>query len=80
MVLRECLDAVFCRCLTIEKSLDVWKQRLLFVHHVTSDLMGIFVVEFEDELCQRVAGAEALFKFLAYEGQLEVKIILVAGI
>ena len=80
VVLRECLDAVVADGTLLQQGLHVGEERLFLVHHVPPYLAGILVVELQDELSEVVGGIDALLELTAYEGQLEVEVILVAGL
>ena len=63
----------------VDKSLHIREKYALLILHVTANLMGILIVEAQDELTQRIVGIEALFLLTTNERELEIKIIGVAG-
>ena len=80
VVLGEGLDAVACGGLAVDECLNVGEECALLIGHVAAYLVGILVVEAHDEASQRLVGIEAVLEFLPDEGQLEVEVVLVAGV
>ena len=52
VMLREGVDIIIIGGLSVDQRLYIREQGLLLVFHVTSDLVGVFVVEAEDEFGQ----------------------------
>ena len=61
MMLGEGLHIVVAGRLAVKEFFHIGEQRLLFIVHVAPDLVGILVIEFHDELCQRVVLVERFF-------------------
>ena len=58
MVFREDVDIVARRLFSAEKCFDVWEQGLFFVLHVKPYVVGILIVETQDESGKPVAFLE----------------------
>ena len=80
VVLGEGLHIVVVGGTPLYERLHVGEERLLLILHVAADLMGILVVEAQDELGQRLALVERLLQLTADIGQLKVEEIGVAGL
>ena len=80
MMLGEGLHVVVAGGLAFQEFFHVGEQRLLFIAHVAAYLMGISVIEFHDELSQRVVFVERFLQLAADIGQLEVDEIGMAGL
>ncbi len=79
MVLGECLYAVLSDGFSPNQRIDVWEQRFLLEQHVLSYLAGILVKQFHHQHPQPVPLVYRLCKFTAYERQLKIKVIHMAG-
>ena len=79
MMLRECLYIIIIGRPSFQQCLHIREQCFLLVLHMTTYLMGVFVVESQYQSGQRVIFVQRLRKFSAYKGQLEVKEIGVTG-
>ena len=80
MMLREGVDVVVARHLIVEQGINIREHHFLLVFHVRTYLVRILIVELHDESCQIVVLVERLLQFLADKRQLEVQVILVAGL
>ena len=79
MMLRKGLYVVIAYRPFLNKRLHVGEKRLLLVLHVAAYLMGVLVIELQDEASHMVCDINAFLELAPYERQLEVKKILMAG-
>ena len=73
VVLREGLHIVAGGGHSLNERLYVWEERLLLVFHVAPYLVGILVVEAQNQLGQRVVLIERLLQLPPDIGQLEIQ-------
>ena len=66
--------------MAVDQRLHIGEERLLLIFHVAAYLVGIFVVEAEDEFGERLTLIERLLQFATDIGQLEVEEVGMAGL
>ena len=80
MMLRKSLHIIIITRTTVEQTLDIREEGLLLILHVTAYLMGILIIELQDQLRQGIVGIERLGELTTDIGQLEVEEIGMAGL
>ena len=78
MVFGECLYIVVGQWVTVDERLHVGEEVFLLIYHVVADGVRIIVVKLHYELCQAVVLVKSLRQLVAYERQLEAKVVFVA--
>ena len=80
MVLGEGLHIIVTGRAPLQQGLHIREERLLFVHHMTTYLMRVLIIETHDQLSERVVRVQRLREFTTDKRQLEVKEISMAGL
>ena len=80
VMLREGIDIIVVGGMTVDQRLHIGEERLLLIFHVAAYLVGIFVVEAEDEFGEGFAFVERLLQLATDIGQLEVEEVGMTGL